>query len=436
MVKPSARKTTRLVQMQLLIGHGLGGEPGSRLLANLSAPASADTLLRLVRKSTSLPEATPKVLGVDEWAWRKGQSYGTILVDLDKRKPVDLLPDRSAESLCNWLQSHPGVKIISRDRSRIYADGASRGAPEAIQIADRWHLLLNLTQMVMRLMQKHQVRLPGKVSLPDEIPVADEQLSKAEQIRHTRRSKRLSRYREVMVRLEQGQSIRSIARECGINRKTIRKFIRTGTFPEISKRRPASSKLDPFKSHIDARWTEGYRSITGLFKEITLRGFNGSYRLVSRYVAKIREETPLEDTAQPQPPPFKRISPRQASWLMVLRRDDLTGTQEEDLKALLEICPDAEEAYPLVQTFGQMVRERKPHDLDSWIDDAQSRKIPEMNGFAVGLRQDKAAVRASLEHPWSNGPVEGHIHRLKLIKRQMYGRAGFDLLKQRVLYAA
>src|SRR5262249_42136728 len=138
----SARTTARLHETHRLIGQALGGEPGSRLAAPLGLPTSPDTLLRRVRRGPLSQQPAVRVLGVDDWAWKKGQRYGTILCDLERRRPVDLLPERSADSFAMWLKAHPGVEIISRDRGDEYIKGASQGAPRAVQVADRFHLLV------------------------------------------------------------------------------------------------------------------------------------------------------------------------------------------------------------------------------------------------------------------------------------------------------
>ena len=161
-VRSFARRTTRLAEAQRQIGLALGGEAGTRSATQQAMPVSADTLLRLASHSELAPAATPKVLGVDDWAWKKGQTYGTILVDLEQRCVVDLLADRTADTLATWLQAHPGVEIISRDRGGSYAEGARRGAPDAVQVADRWHLLANLREALERLLTRKHAALPER----------------------------------------------------------------------------------------------------------------------------------------------------------------------------------------------------------------------------------------------------------------------------------
>jgi transposase len=153
-VAPYARRTKRLAETQQGVAYECGGELGARLLTLVRMNTSADTVLRLIRGAPEVPVATPRVLGVDDWALRKGQTYGTILVDLELRQVIELLPERSAEVLTTWLKDHPGVEIISRDRGADYIKGITEGAPSAVQVADRWHLLQNLKDALVRLLER------------------------------------------------------------------------------------------------------------------------------------------------------------------------------------------------------------------------------------------------------------------------------------------
>jgi transposase len=457
-VAPSARRTPRLAETQREMGFALGGQAGARRLEQLGMPTSPDTLLRLVDQRSQPPSETPRVLGVDDFAWKKRQSYGTILVDLEQHRVIDLLPDRSSDSLANWLQTHPGVQIISRDRGGTYAEGARRGAPEAIQVADRWHLLANLREALEHLLIRMHVCLPivAKPEVHDPAPVsprpeerpelrnlaAAEVQPQAEQIRLSRRTRRLLRYEQVVDLHEQGLSMRSIAEQMGLGRQTVRRYLAAGTFPEISRRKKMPSLLDRFEPYLHQRWEDGCHNAMQLFREIHTQGYRGSRPLLSRWAAQMRRVCHKSAKhAQPdrnrvvrrQPPKAHRLSPSQAAWLLVRKPANLTADEQAAIAQMHQTCPEMIVACNLAQDFATLVRERQPEALPTWLQSTQASGPAELQSFANGLLQDLAAVTAGLSLPWSNGQTEGQINRLKLVKRMMYGRAKFPLLRQRIL---
>jgi len=462
----SARRTKRLADVQTVVGLAVGGEAGARLVHRLEMPASPDTLLRLIRRQPIQDTVTPRVLGIDDWAWKKGRAYGTILVDMERRCPVDLLPDRTADTLAVWLKDHPGVEIVGRDRAGAYADGVTRGAPNAIQVADRWHLLTNMRETVQRLLDRHHHHLPAlsvpqATAMQNETPcppttissektaVADEadvqsHLTTAERIRQERRSRRLDRFSEIVALHQAGVSIRAISTQLGVCRHTVRRYIAADSFPEIAKRRPRPSILDPWKPYLRQRWDEGCHNGRRLWREIKAQGYRGSRTLLSAWVADLRKTvvplTPFTATKGPDHhPPImtaerqRQLSAKQAAWLVVKQPSALTIEEQEALAEMRQASPDIEHICVLAQAFGQLVREREYQEFDHWVEAAKGTGIRELKSFTAGLLRDKAAVMAALSLPWSNDQVEGQVNRLKLIKRQMYGRANFDLLRQRVL---
>ncbi len=272
----SARRTKRLAEMQAIVALTLGGEAGARLGGRLQMPVSPDTLLRLIRRRETPGTVTPRWLGIDDWAWKKGHRYGTILVDLERRCPVELLPDRAATTVAAWLKVHPGVEIISRDRAGAYAEGATQGAPDAIQVADRWHLLSNLREAVQRLLDRHHKSLPTLPKLelnprePASVPLAVPAVgsagpevaahvrpTRAERVRQEHRARRLERYSQVVALRQRGVSIRAIALQMDLDRRTVRRWIHADAFPEIAQRRPKPSILDPWKPYLHERWEQG-----------------------------------------------------------------------------------------------------------------------------------------------------------------------------------
>lgn len=438
---PHGRQTARLSETIRLIGYVLGGEAGSRLAERLGMASSPDTVLRRVKNSPSVRVGSARTLGVDDWAWRKGQRYGTILVDLERHVPIDLLPDRSAESLETWLKAHPGAQVISRDRAGVYAEGASKGAPEAIQVADRFHLLCNLTSTVERCLEPRRAQLRGIASqaptsaAPETIPAAAVPKTRSQQRKEERRQRRLELYQQVIELYRQGLSQREISERLELQRKTVRRFLRAGQFPERATPRRPPPRVNAFREFLQQRWNEGCHNATQLWREIQSRGYAGSRSMVANLVAEFRNPGTKYYRERASRPSVKQedLSPRQAAMLMARRPEDLTERQQRMLTTLTGTCPEIATMYDLIREFRSLFQSKQADDLRKWIEHAVGSGLPEMKRFCDGLLRDQSAILAAIRLPWSNGQVEGQVHRLKLIKRQMYGRAGFLLLKRRVL---
>jgi transposase len=473
-----ARRTIQQTTVLCKLAFALGGKAGERLTAHLSMIVSHDTLLRLMNRHAASAMNTPRVLGVDDFAWKKGRRYGTILIDQENHTVVDLLPDREAETLATWLKDHPGVEVISRDRAGAYADGARQGAPEAQQISDRFHLLMNLQEALKRMFErKHeslkqiaiteqiqeeqaqnehsalisseQMRLDGEQdilhSLDDEgkktTPVAAKFKPPSSKIvqQQARRAKRQNRYEEVMKLHEQGVSQVAIAEMVGINRETVRRYLTAPAFPEIV-RSKCGSKLDPYKDYLHQRWAEGQQNITHLIEEIRTQGYRGSATIVHEYLRPLRKEPGWMETYQQckrRKAQGKRNAPlsaRQAAWLFVCNPCKLKWRQVWELEPIRLYEEELGTAYLLAQDFRTMITQRQVAMLEPWLQEVQASEIPELRSLAAGIYRDYDAVRAALSTEYSNGQTEAQVHRLKLIKRQAYGRASFDQLRLRVLH--
>lgn len=435
-----ARKTVRLLDIQRSVGLALGGEAGARLSDRLSMPVSADTMLRIVRaRKQSRP--TPRVLGVDDWAWRRGCRYGTVLVDLEARHVVDLLPDRDGDTLAAWLKAHPGVEIIARDRAGSYARGAREGAPEARQVADRWHMLRNCSDTLLDVVEK-QYRLVREIgrslayAKPDKMIALDERsatpgITKAalEQQRESRH-RRQAMFDRVVTLRAQGWNVSAIARETGLDRKTIRQWL-VSKHPGLWQR-PSRNPAEAFDAFVRQRWDEGCRNATQLFREVAELGYRGDARSFRRWI-KIR----LRDEIAATPGASRKVrldwkppSPRQAMRLLTSPTNAMAPMDRQFVDTLRTTCPVVATAADLANRFHLLLVERDIDALDPWLAEAATSSLA---SFARGLLRDLDAVRAALVLPWSTGPVEGRINKIKLIKRSMYGRAGLDLLRARVM---
>jgi transposase len=453
---PWARRTLRLAQRLVALGVALGGTAGVRLGHAWALAVSRNTLLRGLRRLPLPAWPTPRVLGVDDFALRKRHTYGTILVDLERRQPAALLPDRTAETLAQWLREHPGVEVIARDRASTYAEGARHGAPEAIQVADRWHLLQNLADALEQVFTTHHKALDAvnavgrqqPVPLPDgaaAVPVPPPPTPPAEQARAAQRAvRRQARYNEVWALHRQGWSTAAIAAQVGCSRRTIERYLQMPTWPVRQHRSHyGRSVLNPYKAYLLERWNAGCHTAIQLFQELQAHGYTGSYRRVTAYVSRIRQAQGIPPRRQGRrqrlpvvaEPVSQPLTPRRATWLVLRRAEHRTEAEAQQLAQLHAQSAAVAEAIDLAQDFTQLVRQRQPEHLDPWLERANTSALEAVRRFASGLRDDYAAVKAGVTLPWSSGPVEGHINRLKMVKRHMFGRACLDLLSRRFVRA-
>jgi transposase len=449
-----AHRTDRQRMALEAIAFALGGEAGARLAISLGYATSPDTLLRLVRGTAAVETPTPAVLGVDDWAMRKGRTYGTILVDLERHRPIDLLPDRTAETLAAWLARHPGVRLVARDRSGAYAEGVTAGAPQAVQVADRWHLVDNLRVALQQVLERTRERLPvfpvpaaGDVVAPVPPPAGPDRARlgsygrlspRLEHQKQTARARRLARYERVAALRRQGWTVRRIAREVGISERTVNRWVAAGRFPERKRRAEARHLLETHRPYLDRRWAEGCHSVARLCRELREQGYTGSCTLVYGYAAHLRTGIPPPEANRPPaaPPPAQPLAPREVAWLLLRVVPQLTEPERRYVEEAHRADPALAAAVDLTRDFVAMVRKRQPERLDDWLRTASASGIAEFQRLATGIDHDKAAVAAALSERWSNGQTEGQVLRLKLIKRQGYGRAKVDLLRKRVLRAA
>ncbi|MEJ6484715.1 ISL3 family transposase [Nostoc punctiforme UO1] len=529
---PWARRTLRLAQRLSAIGLSLGGAAGVRLSEHLGVTASRNTLLKLVRSIPLPPIVTPQILGVDDFCFRKCKTYGTALIDLERSRPIALLKDAKAETLAEWLKAHPGIKIVSRDRSKTYESGIRQGAPEAIQVADRFHLLQNLSQTLYQVFGIHakvlkevekqvfstdtkvlkdvetaleegigeldgdtyptqlqtteiqnlagglkpflaentdrlaaqenpQTNLlpsavcplpfPDNLSLITEankspvVPRFPQNTSLKRKVQSAKARDRRREIHEQVWRLRSiGLSGLAIAQELGVSKTTVFNYLRSSTFTERRERSDHGlSLLNPYHNYLLSRWNSGNHNTQELFEEIRTCGYIGGYATVARftrYLKTLRGFKPAKCSKKNASPRVSSSSHRPLTpsrvTALVLRRPELIQPNEREIIAQLQTAhSDLKSAIELAQQFASVVRQRLSEQLDAWLNKAKNSSVSLLRSFAVSLESDYDAVKAGVTMSVSNGPVEGHINRLKMLKRQMYGRAKIDLLERRFLLA-
>lgn len=447
LVESYARKTVRLREILDLVGFALGGEAGARLIQRLGMAASASTLLRYVRGSPLNVHPPPTIIGVDDFSLRRGQSYATIIVDLERHEPIDLLPDREAETLADWLRANPGIEVIARDRYRPYIEGASAGAPGAVQVADRFHVLKNLYDAVEKAVERNRHALHKPDDEHEEVPAPEPtreavDLGPANRAGPNKRKERLQRYERVVELRERGLYVEDIAAEVGLSQRTVVSWLNTDGFPK--RKRKKSSPVAPYAEYLERRWKERCINMAQLWREIKEMGYESSYDAVADHLRCLRKgiappasDPVVEETSAS--PKGSRYESQEASRLLMLEAKNPEALRSEQirwLEQLRERSPELAQIQDLAGQFAKIMRQGEEDKLSAWLKEVEGSSLSEMRTFAKGVRQDEAAIRAAITLPWSSGQVEGQVNRLKLIKRSMYGRASIRLLRQRVLGGA
>ena len=421
--RPFARRTSRLEGIVHHLGLALGGRPGQSFARRLLLPVSNDTLLRVVRRHVAPATEAPRVVGVDDWAWKRGHRYGTIICDLERRRIIDILPDREAATVAAWLAERPSITIIARDRGAGYRQAASDGRPEAIQIADRWHLMENASAAFLTAVQR-SMRVVRKAVGADVVDPT--LLSSAELRQHAGWLRREKENAAILAMAKQGVSIKEIVRRTGHSRGLVREVVRGG---RVDIFRGRMSSLEPFLTLLETKWTAGRRNGAALWRELKAVGFAGGLRVVSEWATRRRKE---EGTTNGDKRPRKAPSARGIARMMTTERDKPSKTAARTVAIVETAVPGLTTARDLIDRFHGLIRGRDSAGLEAWIADA---KLSPVGSFASGIVQDQTAVKAALTEPWSNGQTEGQNTKLKLVKRQMYGRANLDLLRARLLGA-
>ena len=385
---PWARRTLRLAQRLVALGVALGGTAGVRLGHAWDLAVSRNTLLRGLRRQPCPVLPTPRVLGVDDFALRKRHTYGTVLIDLERRQPVALLPDRTADPVAQWLREHPGVEVIARDRSQAYAEGARQGAPAATQVADRFHLLQNLREALDQvfLTQSHVLDVVNETLCQQPVPLSDGAMAvpvpppdiplPAQQRAAQRQARRQALHTQVWALHHQGWTAPAIAQQVGLGLRTVQRDLRTATFTGRKRRSDlGESVLNPYKAYLLARWNAGCHTAMRLFRELQPRGYTGSYACVAAYARRLRQaqglspgqRRPRQALAPVAEPRCQPLTPRRATWLVLRREMKRTEAEAQQLTQLHAQSAAVAEAIDLAQDFAALVRQRQPEALDPWL---------------------------------------------------------------------
>jgi len=439
---PFAQRTVRQAKVLQAICGALTSR-GGRAARQLQLTGSPSTLLRLIQQWKPPRRDAPRIVGVDDFAFRRGQTYGTVIVDLETHQPIDLLPDRTQAVLETWLTQHPNIAVVSRDRSTEYAAALRQALPKSIQVLDRWHLLKNLWDVLEPFLGRHQ-RVLRDHTLSTKPRTHADQAKRQEAVAY-----QLTFLSEVQRLRSEGQSIRSIARHLGCSRWLAKRYVRADAIPERRRSSRRQGLIDPYLPYLHERWSKGCRNAMLLFREIKSQGYPGGHQLVCRWAHQLRREihpsTRIDYRAALQTRQHEilavahdvtlNVSPRDVLWLIW---QDATRLREEEqlaLNTLTEHLPQVATLLPLVSTFRAFLRLKPPEQVTPWLQAAMTSGIADLQRFAKSLQCDQPALEAAATLPWSQGPVEGVVNKIKLIKRQMYGRAGFHTLRSRVLFA-
>jgi transposase len=436
---PHARGSRRLQDVQRHLGLALGGAPAARLAHRLALPASPSTFLRMVRIGPTPVPQMPHVIAIDEWAWRRGRRYGTIIVDLERNAIAELLPDRDADTVADWLRRHPGVEIVARDRAEIYGEGVRQGAPGAAHVLDRWHVLRNLGEALQEAVTaQHGIVRSVATALGDERAAAlraerdrVRPLTSADRRKQERHAPRHARHAELLRLRAAGASVAGLARHLDLDRKTVRRWLRRDE-PPTWKKPARPSVIDRHRAYLDRRWAEGCRNGAELARELDRLGARIKPRVVRAWATVRRRSGAdrLDQETTGATRPWKPPGTRRIARLLQSGVDAGNGEDGAFIERLRRQAPGLAYAADLAARLAAMLRGHSAEAVEDWLTAARSSALKR---FAASLQRDAGGLTNAIALPWSTGPAEGQINRLKTIKRSMYGRAGFKLLRQRVL---
>ena len=450
-----ARRTRRLDKIICSLAFYIGGRVGAKVTEKLSIGVSRQTLIRHILRNPTPPQIMPKVIGIDDFAFRRGQVYGTLLIDLERRKALDLIPSREAEDVAEWLKKYPQVEVVSRDRSLTYANAVNVALPHAAQIADRFHLVKNIYEVLEKILHRERKTI-GQVS--DEIRQTGNRISpgkqkpldnngykafkgpvtkkeKLAQVKQSEATKRRMEKYETVKRLRQaGVSISEISRRLRMHRQTVRHFLSCDEYPEP---KPTFRKVSPllnYQDYLRQRWNEGCGNARQLYQELLKQGYVGSYDTLMRFLKIWRIDLPEKDRLRIQLKTFRIPTAREIKWWLLGNKPPKNEGNLNFLELLKQRQPEIIQAVEQIREFQKILKKGTEDDYEKWKQKVKEEGSAEMKNFVFRLSKDEQSVKGAITTEWSNGQVEGQVNRLKLIKRQMYGRANFEVLKAKVLF--
>jgi transposase len=449
LVESYGRMTTRLIALLQAFGLGAGGQLGTRQADRSGIATTPSTLLRHLLQLPAPVTRAVRVLGIDDFAWKKRFTYGTILVDLERRTIIDVLADRESATVEAWLQEHPEIELVIRDRGKDFAKAATKGAPQARQVVDRFHLVKNLSEVLQEVLghcraeirqgeapvsegektaEEHTRALPSVATWQQRTPVH------VKKVHQARQASRDDRYQQMTNLRAQGVTQREVAKRMGMSERAVRTWLKRGAAPTNARQFRRRSVFDPYAASVLQRWQDGIHEAKQLYEEIQAQGFSGTVRIVQRFVQALRDDP--EKIALAPATAAERFSSHTATWLFIRDPKQLTAEKQAELELICQRSETARKTYALTQQFLTMLRLRRGQEFEMWLSAVEASHIAELGRFAHSLCKDKDAVIAGLTLSYSTGPVEAQVHKLKLVKRSMFGRAKLPLLRQRLLHAA
>lgn len=408
------RRTTRLNAQVNAAVRELAGRASARLLPVLGIDLTRWSALRALLRIPLPEQVTPRVLGIDDFALRRSRAYATIIIDADTGRRIDVLPSRTSDPVKEWLGEHPGVEVVGRDGSGAYGEAVRQALPDAVQVGDRWHLWHGLAEVVQKEVAAHSACWTSAVGLATGLQDGP------------RAQTTIERWYQIHDLLDKGVGLLDCSRRLGLSLNTVKRYARADQ-PERMRRAPQyrPTLVDPYRDYLKARRAaDPAVPVQHLLREIRELGYQGSANLLVRYINQGRVEGDRT-----------HLSPRRAARMLLTRPDGLTDTQHTTVEQLAGACPEMTALAGLIRSFAALLTPEPGNDarLGQWIAEARAVDLPHVHSFTRGLDLDRQAADATLTMPHHNGRTEGVNTKIKLLKRQMYGRAGFDLLRHRIL---